>query len=129
MKYLLGILIASSVYAATIDEQLSTVKATIDSLQKEAWTLESKKSAVVLDSVAQADLTLKSNGIRVVCAKGSPEWVKVALDRLTSINVRLVRASLSEASIQFTLVDADTLSMRRDRAEKALPVISAALKE
>lgn len=129
MKIILFLLIATATFALTPEQELANALAAQKAASIRANKLGGEIAAGRIDSLYQLDATLELAQVRVVGGAVDSMWVKVALDKLTSINARLVRASLSEASIQFTPVGSDTLYMRRDRAEKALPVISAALKE
>ena len=127
MALLLVLLLASTATAATLDERIASLQAESDSLQREVWTLESQLLAATLDTLARTDAALRANDVRVVRATASPEWVRVALDKLSAMDLRIVKAEIKGAGLDFQLVGPDTLYMRGDRAARALPVISAAL--
>lgn len=129
MKILFALLIATTSFAATLDEQIAAANAEAKAASVLAQKLGSQKAAAYIDSLFQLDATLAASNVRVVGGGVDSVWVKVALDGLTDLNARLVRVSLTEAQIGFEAVGSDTLYMRRDRAEKALPVISAVLAE
>lgn len=120
--------------AATLDEQIAAANRQADSLRVVANQLGSQLVAARLDSLAQADSTLAANGVRVVGGADSL-FVKIAIDQTSGLGRKLIRASLGpgvevdRVVLKYELIAPDTLSLRRDRAEKALPVISAALRE
>ena len=132
MKAILLILSFSVGYsvADTLDEQIAQANKAADSLRVVANKLGSQKAATVIDSLYQADLTLAANKVRVVGSGLDSMWVKIALDKIAPDSYKAVRYALKDANLDFQIASSpDTLYMRRDRAEKALPVISAALKE
>lgn len=122
-------------WGAGIDDQIASVNRQVDSLMVIANRLGSQKAAVRIDSLFQADSTLAAEKVRVVTGDKDSMWVKIALDKLTDLDRKIVKANLGEGvvidgiSMSYQAIGADTLYMRRDRAEKALGVISAALKE
>lgn len=130
MNFLLSLLIATASLAASLDEQIVQANKSADSLRVVAQQLGSKKAALRIDSLFQADATLKAAGVKIVAGDKDSVWVKLVLPAsLSDLDLRSTKVELKEGGFDFTEVAPDTLYMRRDRAEKVLPVISAALKE
>ena len=129
-KLLFLIIITTAAFAdPSLDEQIKTVISQADSLSKLAQQLGSKKAALRIDSLFQADPILKAAGVKIVAGDKDSMWVKVAIDKLDALNQRIVKAELKGVNLSSQPIGSDTLYMRRDRAEKALSVISAALRE
>jgi Skp family chaperone for outer membrane proteins len=124
---LCALLLVSSVWAASIDEQIAAANRAADSLKVTAHRLGSQKAAARLDSLYQADSTLAANSVHVVSGGRDSMWVNLVLRDLSALTQKLVKAELKAFNVQATS-SPDTLYIRRDHAEKALPVISVALK-
>ena len=129
MKILLALLITTAAFALTPEQELANALAAQKAASVLAHKIGSEIAAGRIDSLYQLDPTLVADQVRVVGSGIDSIWVKVAVDKLNTLKFRLVKVVLSEANLEYTAIGSDTLSMRRDRAEKALPVISAALKE
>ena len=129
MKLLLVLLLAASSYAATLDEQIAAAIAAQKAASQLANSLGSQKHAARIDSLYQLDNALATSHVRVVGGGVDSLWVKIALDAVPSQRAGTIRSRLTEAKIEYRLIGADSLYTSIDRAEKALPVISAALKE
>ena len=129
MKILFALLIATAAFALTPEQELAAALAQQKTAADLANKIGSEIAAGRIDSLYQLDSTLVANQVRVVGGGIDSVWVKVAVGKLNTLKFRLVRVVLSEANLKYTAIGSDTLSMRRDRAEKALPVIAAALKD
>ncbi len=128
MKTLLILFIALSSYADTLSDRIAAAKADEQTASRLANTLVSQRTAAHIDSLFQADSTLAADKVRVWGSGIDSVWVKVAIDKLSALDQKIVKAELKGTDLGFQVIGSDTLYMRRDRAEKALPVISAALK-
>lgn len=127
--FFFGWAFCSIAFSATLDEQLTAANRQSDSLRVVLNKLGSQKAASRIDSLFQADSTLKVDQVRVISGKDSM-WVNITLDKLSALDRKIVRAELKGAELNWKETSSlDTLYMRRDRAEKALRVISTALRE
>jgi hypothetical protein len=117
---------ASAVHGATLEEQIAAANRQADSLRVVANKLSSQRAAARLDSICQTDSALTASNVRIVGGRDSM-WVYVVVSNATALQKRLVQLELVAFEAQRTST-LDTFYVRRDRAEKALPSLSAALK-
>ena len=126
----LALLIATAAFALTPEQQLDAALTQQKAASLLVNQLSSQIAAARIDSLYQLDPTLVANHVRIVGSSTDSMWVKIALDKLAPLDLKVVKAELKGADLNFQATSSpDTLYMRRDRAEKALPVISAALKD
>ena len=128
MKPLFILLIATAAFAG-INEQIIQARAGMDSCTVILHNLSSKRYCSYLDSLSGLDSTLAADNVKYKPSTNDSMYVKMVLSPLSNADRKTATGALKGAEVKFTKVSADTLYMRRDRAEKALPVISAALRE
>lgn len=130
LPLLLLILIVGYSWGDDLDLRIAQANKSADSLRVVANKLASQKVATRIDSLFQVDSTLAADKVRVVGGGIDSMWVKIAIDKFSPLDQKIVKAELKGADLYFQATSSpDTLYMRRDRAEKARSVISAALKE
>lgn len=129
MHYLLVLLIASSAFAANLDQQIDAAQDSLAAYQLRVQQLQSQAQASRLDSLYQADSTLAADQVRVIRSNDAA-WVNVVMAHLAPLDLRSaiveVRAVVARELVQ---VKGDTLYMQYPAAEAAKAVISAALRE
>lgn len=128
MRYLFLFMLTGPLFAVSLDEQIIAAQQEEKAASRKSHQLGSQKAAARIDSIFQADSTLTAEKVRVVAGDKDSMWVKIALDKLTHLDRKIVRAELKGAELSWQETSSlDTLYMRRDRAERARGIISAAL--
>jgi len=129
MRYLLALLIASSSYALTPEQQIDAAQDSLAKYQLKIQQLQSQVIAAELDTLCLEDSTLAADQVRVVRSNDSAA-VNVLLTSLDAIDLRSVIVEVKATTPrELVQVKGDTLYMQHPAARAALPVISAALRE
>ena len=115
-------------HATTLDEQIAAALAEQKAASLLANQLASRQAAVRLDSIFQPDAILALRHVRVAGHAQDSMHVMIAVDQLSDLELRQVKVALGEAHWWFVIVGGDSIDIHRKWAEKALPVIAAALK-
>jgi len=128
MKHLLLLLLASPLWAADTQE----IQAQIDSLTVVLRKAQGDSLAATKDSLVQADATLKAAKIKIANGDkggGDPAWCALDLRQCSQSHRLTLLETLVENKIEYSKSDtASVYLIRKDRLEKAIPLLSNALK-